>query len=489
MPQQPSENEMMFSDPAILQRPFWTFLHFRIDRNRFIWSIALILIGILLPFMTQDWPLQIQFRVRTALLMGNQVNYVLSSVALVIMNSLRAMPHYVGVFFLADAIHPDWPPQLRRWGKMLFVTCLIPLIYAIINHFYYSDYDFGTPAVTLVLLLIFIGDINYSYVSTWKKVLLILFFLTAVQFLDIMPALNALPFGRGELSTEVKELARFMDLEPQMNLITGAFFLLFFSFGLVTFLLLRDENRTRMLEKLRQEKMILESQARVKDLENRNLSEMKQIVHDLKTPLTSIQTLVSLVKMTMEGEHRDQETEYLANVEGSIDTLNQMINDILHPVDAVAVGIDEILNDTYAGISPSPFARWIHMENQAPNDFVYVNRLTFVRVLMNLLNNAGDAVRLVAAPRIDLRVCEEMDHLLFIIHDNGTGIHPDDLSRVWELGFSRTESSGLGLSFVKEKVEQMGGTIDVHSEYGRGTTFEIRMPGEEREDASPALKG
>ena len=129
------------------------------------------------------------------------------------------------------------------------------------------------------------------------------------------------------------------------------------------------------------------------------------------------------------------------------------------------------------------------MENQAPNDFVYVNRLTFVRVLMNLLNNAGDAVRLVAAPRIDLRVCEEMDHLLFIIHDNGTGIHPDDLSRVWELGFSRTESSGLGLSFVKEKVEQMGGTIDVHSEYGRGTTFEIRMPGEEREDASPALKG
>ena len=95
--------------------------------------------------------------------------------------------------------------------------------------------------------------------------------------------------------------------------------------------------------------------------------------------------------------------------------------------------------------------------------------------LINLVLNSVDAM-----PRggsITLETRHEGDWVLLSITDTGTGIPPDVRRRIFEPFFTTKESgTGLGLSIVSGIISSYGGTIDVDSEFGRGTTFTIRLP-------------
>ena len=104
-----------------------------------------------------------------------------------------------------------------------------------------------------------------------------------------------------------------------------------------------------------------------------------------------------------------------------------------------------------------------------------VNRIKMSRALINLLENAIDAVDPVHG-EITLSVVR-MDAAVHLeIADNGVGILPGHSELVWEPGFSTKQSSGFGLSFVKEIVEKNGGTIRMESLERCGTRMVITLP-------------
>ena len=101
----------------------------------------------------------------------------------------------------------------------------------------------------------------------------------------------------------------------------------------------------------------------------------------------------------------------------------------------------------------------------------------FKQVLLNLLLNAYQAL-----PHEDGRISikgttEGGDHLVLKISDNGSGIRPEDLSRVFNPFFTtRADGTGLGLAIVHRLVHEWNGDITVDSEQGRGSTFTLHLP-------------
>jgi two-component system phosphate regulon sensor histidine kinase PhoR len=72
--------------------------------------------------------------------------------------------------------------------------------------------------------------------------------------------------------------------------------------------------------------------------------------------------------------------------------------------------------------------------------------------------------------------------LVFTVSDQGPGVEPAEMSRIFESGFrgsaaGATDGSGIGLSLVKSFIEEHGGSIDVRSSAGGGATFTVRLPG------------
>ena len=86
-----------------------------------------------------------------------------------------------------------------------------------------------------------------------------------------------------------------------------------------------------------------------------------------------------------------------------------------------------------------------------------------------------------AGGRVDVEVLADGTRARLRVRDTGLGIRPDELPRIWDRLFrgdtSRTERGlGLGLSLVKAVVEAHGGTVEVESEPGQGSTFTVSLP-------------
>jgi signal transduction histidine kinase len=101
------------------------------------------------------------------------------------------------------------------------------------------------------------------------------------------------------------------------------------------------------------------------------------------------------------------------------------------------------------------------------------------QVAANLIDNAVKYTP--AGGRVDVEVVRDRDRALLRVRDTGSGIRSDELPRIWERLFrgdaSRAERGlGLGLSLVRAVVEAHGGTVEVASEPGTGSTFTVALP-------------
>jgi two-component system nitrogen regulation sensor histidine kinase NtrY len=101
------------------------------------------------------------------------------------------------------------------------------------------------------------------------------------------------------------------------------------------------------------------------------------------------------------------------------------------------------------------------------------------QVLINLVKNAMEAVAEVPGPLIEIRIRRILDHVSIEISDNGRGIPPDVLGKIFVPFFStKPEGSGIGLSLSRQIIHNHGGQITVESEKGTGTTFKVLLPEE-----------
>ena len=251
--------------------------------------------------------------------------------------------------------------------------------------------------------------------------------------------------------------------------------------------------RVRSLLKLKAATDALEdSYRKLRELEKVRDDLMKMIVHDLKTPLTSIIATLEMladgdlgpVGVSQHGALRDTENkarELLHLIEDLLEVARIEETSIaldLEPL-APATLVTEIMQDWALRLQQERAVTKIEVTADAPT--FMADRALLKRVFGNLIQNSlvhsSTAVELRMFARIDPR------GVLFTVADNGPGIPPQyhevifhKFESVKTPNVPRVRSSGLGLAFCRLVVEAHGGRIWVQSTEGAGSAFHILLP-------------
>jgi two-component system sensor histidine kinase/response regulator len=251
--------------------------------------------------------------------------------------------------------------------------------------------------------------------------------------------------------------------------------------------------RVRSLLKLKAATDALEESARkMKELEKLRDDLMKMIVHDLKSPLTSV---LATIEMLMDGDFGDLSAEQkkaLGDSESKAEDLLALIEDLLEVrrieetaltlnLDPLAPGalLTEIVHEWQHRFQQDSATASIDVADDTP--VFYADRQLIKRVIGNLIQNA--LTHSAHAVTLHLSVRKDGAGVLFTVADNGPGIPPEyhelifrKFEQVRTPNVPRVRSSGLGLAFCKLVVESHAGRIWVQSEEGRGSAFHFALP-------------
>lgn len=108
-----------------------------------------------------------------------------------------------------------------------------------------------------------------------------------------------------------------------------------------------------------------------------------------------------------------------------------------------------------------------------------ISKPALTQVIFNLVQNAGDAMKERTPGKVRIRSWDEPLHVCISVEDSGVGMSEEVMARCMEPFFTtkaRGMSTGLGLSLVYGRIQEVGGTVDLRSKDGVGTTFSLRIP-------------
>jgi signal transduction histidine kinase len=227
---------------------------------------------------------------------------------------------------------------------------------------------------------------------------------------------------------------------------------------------------------------------RLQMLANRNdrlkeLGEMAAMVaHEIRNPLGGIKGFASLLKRDLkECPEQQKMADYI--IEGT-DNLNRLVGAVLNysrplQVHLEATNLVELIQELLehiradASISPS-----IHLSttSKIPSVTIPIDSAALKGALLNLIVNAIQAM---PSEGGEINLLVETDNESGIIHviDTGIGIPAENLEKIFSPFFTtRADGNGFGLAEVYKVVQAHGGTIDVDSTVGKGTTFTLKLP-------------
>ena len=236
---------------------------------------------------------------------------------------------------------------------------------------------------------------------------------------------------------------------------------------------------------------VLEDITAFKQLDEMKSDFVNMVAHELRSPLTAIRQQNSVVLEGLAGPLQKKQEEFLSRGIKKIDTLLELINDLLdmakieagkHIQHQVPVDVGQIIEDTIALMEPKAKKQNITLTYSCQNmKSIQADPKSLEEIFNNLITNAIN-YSLDSGEVVVTAQCLG-EYMEIKVTDKGVGIPPEELHKIFDKFYRvkhpktrQVMGTGLGLSIVKGIVEAHHGTIDVESVPDRGTSFRILLP-------------
>ena len=236
----------------------------------------------------------------------------------------------------------------------------------------------------------------------------------------------------------------------------------------------------------------------LKKAEDASLSKtsfLHNMSHDIRTPMNAVLGYAQLMKDELKGKGMPETLEHLEKLQQSGNLLLSIINNVLDmariesgrmEIDESYTQIEYILQDLFEIFDDEAKKKNIafNYKMNVEHDHVLIDITKIKEILVNILSNAikytpaGGSVMV----NVDELPCDEPGYMIVrtSVSDTGIGMSQEYLTKIFD-AFTREQSTtkskiagtGLGMSIVKKYVELLGGTINVESELGKGSTFSV----------------
>ena len=241
------------------------------------------------------------------------------------------------------------------------------------------------------------------------------------------------------------------------------------------------------IKKLEEELLtLLEHEKKLNETKSRFVSTAS---HEFRTPLSAITSSVSLAEHYAQSGEFEKMKKHFNRIESSVKNLVDILNDYLSldkieqnkiQIEYVSFNLSEFCNEIIGEMSGIlKEGQNIHYVHKGDEE-VKQEKKILRNILLNLLSNAvkySDKNK-----EIFLTTEVSTDKIIVSVRDNGIGISEKDQANLFQTFFRANnavniEGTGLGLTIVKRYVELLGGTINLKSKIGEGTTVNIELPG------------
>jgi PAS domain S-box-containing protein len=239
--------------------------------------------------------------------------------------------------------------------------------------------------------------------------------------------------------------------------------------------------------------IVLKNVTGFKELDEIKSGFIATVSHELKTPLSAMNMSLRLMQDIRVGELNNEHKKLIAAMKEEVKRLLKMVNELLNLSKIESggevykyqeVSVDELIDSAVTPMlmqfEQNKIKFELKAEDNLPKLEIDVNKIAWV--IINLLNNAVRFTK--EGGEVKLTVSRDNGYVKFSIKDNGIGIKPEYINKIFnkfvQVNKSNLESQykgvGLGLAIAKEFIEAHKGKISVVSEYGRGSEFAFTLP-------------
>jgi PAS domain S-box-containing protein len=235
---------------------------------------------------------------------------------------------------------------------------------------------------------------------------------------------------------------------------------------------------------------VLRDVTHFKELDSLKSEFVSTVSHDLRSPLTLMRGYATMLEMV--GQLNEQQTGYVRKIVSGVESMTRLVNNLLDlgrieagiGLQSEMVPVQDIVERVVNALQLQAAQKRIQLSADIPSQtipLIEADQALLQQALHNLVENAIKYTR--PEGKVLLRVQTQPIGVVFQVIDNGIGVSPMDLPRLFEKFYRGAQQtpkdergSGLGLAIVKSIAERHGGRVWAESQLGKGSTFYLAIP-------------